>query len=343
VKRCLPLLLLLALTACGSDTPDHDAGSSVLITTARAVHGNEPVWLTAYGSATPLSTMLTTLNVNQPGQVTEILVTPGAGVRKGQPLLRFALAPGAYASYLQARSQLHVAREQLATTQSLLNRQLATRDQLAQAQKNLADAQTSVDALDREGAAQTVQTLVAPFDGVVVAAPVSPGERTQPGATLLTIAKAGGIVATVGVSPADAVRLHAGARARLQPLDGDSATIDGRIERVDQSADPQTRLVDVDVAFKVNAVLPGAAVVARLAIGDASGWLVPHDAVVTADGEPHVFQVVSDTARAVPVTVAVPGTDKDLVTGKIDPSRPLVVSGAYQVEDGSAVRVQDAH
>lgn len=341
MKCCLPLLLL-ALTACGSGTPDQDAKPSVLVTTTHAVRGSEPIWLNAYGSATPLSTALTTLSVNQPGQVIDVLVTPGAGVRQGQPVLRFRLVPSAYSNYLQAQSQLRVAREQLATTQSLLSRQLATRDQLAQAQKNLADAQSALAALDHEGAAQAVQTLVAPFDGVVTTIPVSPGERTQPGAALATIARAGGIVATVGVSPADAVRLQTGARAQLQPLDEGAAMVDGQIERVDQSADPQTRLVDVDVAFKTGAILPGVAVSARLATGEATGWRVPHDAVVTADGESHVFQVVSDAAHAVPVTVLVPGPDHDLVTGALDPARPLVVSGAYQVEDGGAVRTQAA-
>lgn len=339
MKCCLPLLLLLALSACGSDTPDQSTKPSVLITTTRAVRGSEPVWLTAYGSATPLSTALTTLSVNQPGQVVDMLVTPGAGVRKGQALLRFAVTPSAHSNYLQAQSQLRVAREQLATTKSLLSRQLATRDQLAQAQKNMTDAQTALAALAREGAAQAVQTLVAPFDGVVTGIPVSPGDRTQPGATLATIAKTSGIVVTVGVSPVEAMRLHTGARAQLQPLEEGAAMIDGQVERVGQSADPQTRLVGVDTGT----ILPGVAVSARLATGEASGWLVPHDAVVTADSEPHVFQVVADTAHAVPVTVVVPDPDRDLVTGAIDPSKPLIVSGAYQVEDGNAVRTQEAH
>ena len=64
---------------------------AVLVTAVRPHQGSAPVWLTAYGSATPSTTATHTLSVSQPGQVTRLAVTAGASVGAGQPLLIFAV------------------------------------------------------------------------------------------------------------------------------------------------------------------------------------------------------------------------------------------------------------
>jgi hypothetical protein len=60
--------------------------------------------------------------------------------------------------------------------------------------------------------------------------------------------------------------------------------------------------------------------------------------VVTAGGPTRIFQVAGGKARAVNVSVLLAGDTVDVVAGAPDPKLPLVVNGAYQVQEGDAVR-----
>jgi len=331
------LLLLPLLAGCGSSSTDSAAAPSVLVGTQMPVRGSRPQTVTGYGTAGPSATGAETISSAQPGQVTQIAVTPGAAVRAGQTLLRFTVAPSARSGYAQAASALTAAREQRATTAQLLAQQLATRDQLVQADKAVSDARVALAALQREGAGQAVQSLIAPFDGVVTAIAVAQGDRTQPGAALLTVARAGGIVVTVGVDPVERPRLRAGQPAALSRLSG-GAPVAGHVLRIGSTLNAKTRLVDVDLAFPAGALLAGEGLGATIDVGQVSGWVVPHRAVVTAGGPARIFQVAGGKAKSVPVRILLAGTETDVVEGALDGRKPLIVDGAYQAEDGIAVR-----
>lgn len=335
--RRLAPAVLLALAACGPRQPASAPTPSVLISTQPLVRGSLPETVVAYGSTGPALNGSRTLSVAQPGQVARLWVTVGAAVRAGQPLVTFTVAPSARSSYQQALEAVTAAQKQRDATAQLLAQQLATQDQLTQAQKAVTDATAALAALRAEGAGQAEQTLSAPFDGVVIAAPAAQGDRTQPGAPLITVAQASGLVVTVGVDPAQQPRLRVGQAAVLERLAG-GGPIHGRVARVDSALNAKTRLVDVDIAFPSGALLPGEAMRGSIAVGQVAGWLAPHRAVVTANGPPRVFQVVNGKAKATPVTISLTSQATDVVQGPLDPARPLIVDGAYQVSDGDAVR-----
>lgn len=294
--------------------------------------------LAAYGSAVPAATATRTLSVPQPGQVTRLMVTTGTTVRSGQPLVTFTATPTSVSSFTQAETALASAQRQRATTAQLLGQQLATRDQLAQTDKAVADATAALNALRAEGAGAAVRTLVAPFNGTVTAIPVTQGDRVQPGAPLITVARAGGIVVTAGIDPAQRTRVHVDAPTTLTRLTG-GAPLHGRVVRVDSVLNPKTRQVDVDLSFPTGAILPGEALQVGIRVGEVRGWLVPHRAVVTATGSPHIFQIAGGKAIAVMVTDALATPEQDIVQGPLDAAKPLIVDGAYQVEAGDAVHV----
>lgn len=337
MRPAAALCLAALLAGCGRSDPPAPTTPSTLVTTVDPQQGSAARWIIAYGTATPASNGVDAVSVLQPGQVTRILVTPGAKVAAGQPLVEFATAPSAQASFEAAATTLATAREARATTARLLGQQLATRDQLAQADKAVADAAAALSAARQEGGGQATRTLRAAATGVVATVPVNVGDRTQPGTPLVTVARADRIVVTVGVAPADRGALRVGAAARLHPLDGGSP-VNGRVLRVDGQLNPATRLLDVDLAFPPGAVLPGQALRADIASGSVSGWIVPHAAVVTDETGAHVFQIVSGKASPVPVAVLQAGRDHDVVRGAIAPGSPLILDGAFQVGDGDAVR-----
>ncbi|WP_298670764.1 efflux RND transporter periplasmic adaptor subunit [uncultured Sphingomonas sp.] len=339
MRRAIPLLAL-ALCGCGASAPADEAGrSTTLVSTMRVERHSLPRVIEGYGQATPAANGVTTLSIQQPGQVVAIPAVAGAQVAAGQPVIVFVVAPSARSSFSQAQAAVKAAESQRATTAQLVTQQLATRDQLVQAEKALADARVALAALVKEGAGAATITLRAPFAGVVSTIPVAPGDRTQPGQALATVARAGSLIVTVGVDPSHRSELRVGAPASLARLDG-GAAVSGHVQRVDAMLNPRTRLVDVDIAYPAGAILSGEATRVKIETSRAEGWLVPHRAVVIdSDGKANVFQLVAGKAKAVPVTVEVARPDNDLVGGSLDPRAPLIVDGAYQLADGDAVRV----
>ena len=328
----------LLLAALGMSLPARaDEPASVLVETETPKRGSLPDVLVAYGTAAPALDGGMTLSLPQEGRVLGIAVTPGAQVRKGDRLITFGASAAASSTYQQAVSALALARTQRAHTAQLLGQQLATRDQLAQADKALSDAQSALDALRREGAGQATQDLTAPFDGIVAAVPVAVGDRLQPSTPLLTLTRLDGLVVTVGIEPAARSRIAPGQPAQLQPLAG-GAAVAGHVLRIDGVLNAKTRLVDADIAIPVGAALSGEAFRAAITVGQLTGWLAPHAAVLTGAEGATVFQVNAGKAVRVSVQVTGQSGDTDVLAGPLDPARKLVTVGNYQLDDGAAVR-----
>jgi RND family efflux transporter MFP subunit len=285
-----------------------------------------------------------TLSLPAEGRIMRIAVTAGEAVRAGQTLMEFELAPAASARHRQAVSALALAREEQATAQRLLSRQLTTKDQAAQAAKSVLDAESSLAAIDAEDGGAVVQNLKAPFGGVVTAIPVAQGERIAAGAPLVTVTREQGLIITVGVEPALRRKLHVGATVQLQSLAASEPELRGSVIRIDRVLNPKTRLVDVDVVPAVAAaadLLEGAAYRATIETGSLEGWIVPRDAVLADEKGSYVFQVSDDKAVRIAVKRLGGKEDQSVIDGAIDAKRPLVTVGNYQLSDGAAVRTSD--
>lgn len=331
-------MCLLLLAGCGSSTKSDPAPTpQALVSLQKVERGSTPEWITAYGSAAPAISGSETISVPQPGQVSRLAVTPGSTVHAGQVLAVFTTDPSSLNTYQQAVTTLSTAQKQRGTTAQLLTQQLATRDQLVQADKAVADAQTAVVALQRSGAGQSTRTLTAPFSGVVTNVTVAQGDRTQAGAPLATLARTGSIIATIGLDPAKASRVRVGQQARVARLNG-GPSIPGRVIRMDGVLNPKTHLIDVDLSLPAGAVLPNEALKGDIAVGAVTGWIVPHSAVVTANGPTSIFQLVAGKAHLVKVNLVLAGDQVDVVEGPLLPNKSLIVDGAYQVTDGEPVR-----
>ena len=338
----LALIPIIVLAGCGSSQPAAEATPTptTQVGTIRPQRGSLPLLVESYGEAAPSANGVVTLSVAQPGQVTAVPVVAGARVAAGQPVVIFAVAPSARSTFEQAATTLKAAQQARATTAQLLTQQLATRDQLVQADKAVADARTALAALAKEGAGAASTTLRAPFAGVVATVPVAPGDRTQPGQALATVSRAQAVIVTVGVDPTASGRVRVGAPVTLRRLDNAAAPpITGRVVRVDAALNPKTRQVDGDIGYPAGALLTGEAMRVEIETGRAGGWVVPHAAVaIDASDHAQVFQIHSGKAFAVPVTVLASVGGADSVSGALDANAPLIVAGAYQVADGDAVR-----
>lgn len=331
---------VLALAACSGEEAADNGAVSAAVSTVALQQGSLPESVTAYGAAEPAADAAQVLSVQAAGQVSRWAVTAGAPVKRGQLLLTFALAPSAVAAYQQDASALKLAQAQHSHTEQLLAQQLATRDQLEQADKALRDAQANLDALvQQQGRAATIE-LTAPFDGTVASVAAAQGDVLQPGAPLLTVQRGDGLVVAVGIERDAMARVQVGDKVQLSPLDA-ATTLHGTVHRVARALNPHTHQLDVEVVPD-GALVAGEGFRAEIVVGKWQGWLLPRDALQGDEGDRYVFQVADKKAVRVPVHVLGESDSSSVVNGALDAKRPLVTVGATQLDDGMAVRPMEA-
>ena len=327
---------------------------SVLVKTEAPHRGSLPRTIEAYGTvqAGPNGGS-ETMSLLRGGQVISVMTAAGQSVHKGQALLVLRADPSALAGYKQAIAALTLARGDRARLAQMLAQHLATSSQLAQADKAVSDAQAALKALDRAGGAAVEQTVAAPFDGIVSALLVAPGARVAAQTALVTVVRSARLVATVGVEPAQQAIVAAGQPAQIIALYG-TGKLQGNVVSVGAMLDAQSRLVPVVIdppgqtpagagnSPPATGLIAGSPVRVAIQVGQMNGWLVPRDAVLTDSKGAYVFQLDGSKAARVDVTLVGTASDMTVIDGPISPQRPLVVSGNYQLQDGSDVRTSPA-
>ena len=352
-RRTTVPLLILGMLAVAVDATVRAAADvtsvvaadapSVLVKTQAVAEGEMPRIVTAYGITAPAPGALITISVQYDGQVADLAVSTGQTVRAGDKLMRVMASAPAMSAYGQAQTALRLAQAELAHATQMRAQQLATRDQVAQAEKAVSDAQTQVDTLRRQGVELSGSPLQAPFDGVVSAVAVGEGDRVQANAPLLTLVRGSGINLLAGVEPGERSAVKVGDAVQMAALSDSGATIAGQVASVGGQIDLKTRLVPVRIARTDGEVLlANQDLRAAITVGNVSGWKLPRLAVLTDDKGTYVFQVVDGKAVRVDARVLVDAGDAVLVDGGLRADRKLVTDGAYQLSDGMAVREQDA-
>ena len=338
----LAISALLALPlACADDEPDANSNSSVLVTLTRLKEGSLPHVIVAYGTVEPSAAGHKTVMAPVSAVVAEIDVRLGEEVPAGAPLIRLAPSPATAASYVQAKSALSVAQRLVASTRKLVAGHLATAQQLADAEKSESDARSQLQALETVGAAGQ-HVIRAPFRAIVTTLSTTPGAIVAEGAALLELAAPHGLVLNVGVVATQAAAIHPNDKAVVQ-LVGAGQPVPAKVLMRGAVAESDTGLVPVEVGLPPEGFLPGEMAQATITTGEMRGYVVPHEAILANDsGDPYVVQVVSGVAHKVPVHVLVAHGNQDVIDGALDARAPLVLTGNYQLDDGSKVRVADA-
>ena len=269
--------------------------------------------------------------------VSRVLVRSGQAVGAGQALIEVANAPAADVAFKQAADAVAFARTDLSRVQRLNAEHLAANDQLNAARKTLADAEAALAAQQKQGSGRSLVTLVAPQAGVVTNVASAAGDHVAQDAPLVVLARAGGAVAKLGLEPG-AGAFAAGQAVLLRPVAGGPA-IATHLTMVGRAADQTTKTIDA-IAPLAGASLPiGAAVQAEVATGAHSGFLVPRGAVVFDETGAHVFVVSGGKAHRVFVNAGHDHGEDIEITGPIAPGAQVAVEGAYELQDGMAVKV----
>jgi len=171
--------------------------------------------ITVYGTVVPDPSHLSIVAVQRDCTVTAVSVRAGQLVRVGDPIVTIQTSPSATAVYMQAGSAVAFAQKDLAHTRELYAQQLATKSQLASAERALVDARALADAQLKVGAGHATEVLRASAPGIITALSVSPGDRILANAVIASIAMRDRLLVNLGLEPQDAFQVKIGASVWL--------------------------------------------------------------------------------------------------------------------------------
>lgn len=297
--------------------------------------------ISSYGivEVDPLSTE--SINFSRAGQVTRLLITRGESVKKDAPLLQFETSPQESVTYEQARSSVNLAKGELARVQNLLAQQLATKSQLAAAEKALHDAEAALAAQEKLGTGLRSETITAPFDGIVSELLVKQGERIQAGATAVRLSRQDRLRVVLGIEPEDAHKVRLGMPVELIPVFDRTKRASGVVSTVNGMINQQTGLVDLYVDLKPGRaarLMPGIRMEGRIMLTSRRGLAVPRQAVLSDDQGSYIFVIRNGQARRINVTAGIEMHGLVGITGPVKSGDSVVVIGNYELRDGMAVR-----
>ncbi len=341
MKALLPLSAVLLLVAGLSPDAIASDTASVLVQTQPLVRHVLSETISSYGivSVDPLNTE--SINLPRAGRVTRLLVGQGEVVKKDTPLLQMETSPQESVSYEQARSAVDLAKGELARVQNLLAQQLATRSQLANAQKSLSDAEAALAAQEKLGTGIPSEIIRAPFGGIVNVVQLSQGDRIQAGAPAMQLSRIDRLRIVLGIEPEDARKVRRGMPVRLVPVFDSTQNAAGVVSTVNGMINPQTGLVDLLVVLKPGQVfrlMPGTRIQGLITLSSQRGFVVPQQAVLSDAKGPYIFVVRNGRAHRIDVRTDGESSGLIGISGSFGKQDRVVVLGNYELQEGMEVR-----
>jgi hypothetical protein len=144
----------------------------------------------------------------------------------------------------------------------------------------------------------------------------------------------------VGLEPEEARRVRPGMTAELSPVFAPDQHLQGSVAAVGGTLNATTKRIDtwINGPAAADALIPGTAVLVRIAVDQHSGWVVPRQAVLHDGAGDYIFQVADGKARRVSVQIGLETDQETEISGSLDPALPVVTLGNYELQDGTMVR-----
>jgi len=280
------------------------------------------------------------VNSQMTGTVLRVLVQEGDRLRAGDLMAELDTRE-VEAQSERARATLANAEAAFRRATEMQERRIITEAEFEQAQAAYGAARSDVALWETRLGFGRIR---APGPGVVTAKLVEAGSAVTPNQRMFELADESLLVTRVQVSELDVVHLGGGEHVSVLLDAYPDAPVPGRIRRIFPGADPQSRLVPVEIALGTPpagvVVRPGFLARVRLDLDAIEGALVVPNAALgaSADGA-FVFMVDADTIIRRPVQTGLTAEGwLQIVSGLAEGER-VVTSGHTNLRSGVRVRV----
>ena len=292
------------------------------------------------------------------GQVTDVFVTSGVRVQKGQriaqidPQRQQAAVSSQEAERAAREAEISFARQQQQRAEALYTAGAISKAEVEQAETTVRSAEARLKALQSQTQQQEVQlryyTVTAPTDGVIGDVIVRVGNQVSPQTVLTTFDQNDVLELNVQVPVDRAAQLKPGLTVRIVDSNGGrplgQTVISFVSPRVDDST--QSILVKGNVRNPEGTMRASQFVRARIVWGGGEGLVVPVTAAVRINGVYFVFVAENGkgpdgkdalVARQRPIKVGTIVGDGYPVLEGLKPGDQIIVEGAQKLADGAPI------
>lgn len=273
------------------------------------------------------------------GKINMIEVEEGDRVREGEIIIQLDESVPR-AQYREAEANYREAKRNLERAEQLYERNLISEQEY---QNIVTQAHIAESRYEYRRALFEYTTIRAPITGVVTYRGVDRGDIASQREQLLTVTNLEDLVILVNVSELEAPYLSRGDEVTVQVDAYRGDTFRGRIRRVFPAADPNTRLIPVEVEFidKDERLFPG--LFARVEFQTQrreNVLVVPVNAVMTnPQGERYVYTINDDTAHFRKISIGMRTEEYMEIIEGISDSEKVVIRGAGSLRDRIPVQI----
>lgn len=274
------------------------------------------------------------------GQVIEARVSLGDKVSKGQVLavIKSADVAGNYSDLSSANADLAIAKRQMDNAQSLYKSGISSEREYTEAKQNYEKALAvrnkvqSVININSGGtiSANGTYSMVSPIDGYIVEKKVAAGSFIRPdmGDNLFTISDLKNVWVYANVYEADIPKVKEGYNVRVIPMSYPNMVLTGKVDKVSQVLDPQSKAMRVRVTLPNVDMLLKPEMFAKVIVsneeGDAS-ICIPTAALVSDEGKDYVIVYNSnDDLKVAEVKILKTVNDKTYINSGVEPGQRVI-------------------
>lgn len=369
--RCFTALFLvsvLALSACKKSTPattqDANTDSQRVFADTALMAQLEVSEVTSSETSDILRVAgqidfdeqaLTRIGASVTGRVTQIQAKLGDVVSKGDSLAQINSSElsSAQLAYLKARSEKELHRRNVERAKTLFAADVISAAELQRRENEyeVASAETraaqdqlrvlgvsakAIERLNTTGAIDSVSTVVATIQGVVVERKISAGQVVQPSDVMFAVADLSRVWAVAQVPEQQVSQVKVGQSVSIEvPALGNEKLV-GRLIYVGQTVNPDTRtvLVRTELDNKGGRLKPSMLASMLIEAAPVQRVVVPITAVVREEESDHVFVAeANNNFRLTPVRLAPEQHGQRVVLEGLKPGMRIVSNGAFHLNN----------
>jgi RND family efflux transporter MFP subunit len=180
----------------------------------------------------------------------------------------------------------------------------------------------------------------APFDGILVSRNIEKFQTVAPGVPTVRVSRVDRLEADIAIPEAEAFGYEEGMKAEFRLLQHPELSFEGRLMSLDRAVDTKSRTVTarIELTNRDRMLKPG--MVGRASIlrhRYAHAIVVPSAALVRLQNGICAMVVENGVARQRKILIGATNEDSSLIKDGLHDGDKLVVTGAFQVSDGTKV------